>query len=62
MWGAYYGDVAIEAGSRQTVTMTWRPDDPPEQGPYRFSFAVKDSEGKTVYVDVMDLEAVVLGR
>jgi hypothetical protein len=62
VWGAYYGDVAIEAGSRQTVTMTWRPDDPPDPGPYRFSFAVKDSSGKTVYVDVMDLEAVALGR
>lgn len=62
VWGAYYGDVAIEAGSRQTVTMTWRPDDPPDPGPYRFSFAVKDGEGKTVYADVMDLEAVVLGR
>ena len=42
--------------------MTWRPDDATDPGPYRFSFAVKDGEGKTVYADVMDLEAVVLGR
>jgi hypothetical protein len=62
VWGAYYGNVAIEAGSRQTVTMTWRPDDPPEPGPYRFSFSVKDTDGKVVYVDVLDPEAAVLGR
>ncbi|HET9851162.1 MAG TPA: hypothetical protein VFP56_01495 [Candidatus Limnocylindrales bacterium] len=61
VWGAYYGDVPIDAGSRQTVTMTWVPDDP-EPGPYRFSFSVKDGEGAVVYADVLDLEATLLGR
>jgi hypothetical protein len=61
VWGAYYGDVAIEGGARQTITMTWRPKDGQAPGSYVFSFAVKDEGSDAVYVDVLDPDQTVLG-
>ena len=51
VWSAWYGDVAIEAGARRTIRMTWRPDDAPP-GEYRFGFLIDDQASGTVYVRV----------
>jgi hypothetical protein len=61
VWGAYYGDVQIDGGERQTITMTWRPESSPGAGTYRYSFRVSDPDSGAVYVDVVDSETGVLG-
>ena len=60
VWSAWYGDVAIDAGTRRTIRMTWRPEDVPP-GQYRFGFSVDDEASGTVYVEVEAPEQATVG-
>jgi hypothetical protein len=59
VWGAYYGDVLVASGARDTTKITWRPDDV-EPGTYRYGFTVTDASGQD-YVAVRAADPVVVG-
>jgi hypothetical protein len=61
VWSAFYGGIAVEAGARRTVTMTWRPEDAPA-GLYRYGFSISDATTGAIYVDVVDQDAATVGR
>jgi hypothetical protein len=46
VWSAWYDAIPIPARSRQTVTMTWQPDDKPS-GALTYGFTVSDSSAAT---------------
>jgi hypothetical protein len=50
VWSAFYGELPIAAASRQTIKMTWRPqDDNVPPGTYRYGFAVSDPVSDTTF-------------
>jgi hypothetical protein len=60
VWGAYYGAVAVEAASRQTISITWRPGQEPA-GIYRFGFSITDPSGSVAYATSRAVEPITIG-
>lgn len=60
VWSAWYGDVPIAAGSRQTVFMTWRPDEL-SPGTYSYEFVVSDATSGAPYAQLRAGDAISIG-
>ena len=60
VWSASYGDVAISANSRRTVSMTWHPG---AQGPgtYSYGFAVSDQGSGVSYAEIRAGQTISIG-
>jgi hypothetical protein len=60
LWSAWYGAVPVASQSRQSVSMTWQPEDSPP-GTYAYGFTVKDPSSDAAYANVVASNRIVLG-